>query len=470
MKHGRKLAILAIDSAIFLAMLKGLPFSPKENAGLALLVFIGILWLTEALHLTITALLVPVMAMGLGLLKVHSALANFGHPSIFLFFGGFTLAAGLHIQGIDRFIANRLLQLTRGHFGGAAIMLFIATAGLSMWINNTATTAMMLPLSLGILSNLEFEENRNTYTFLLLGVSFAASIGGMGTLVGSPPNLFVAQVLGIGFSEWIVYGLPVMLVLLPVMIVVMCLVFRPKLGHRCEIVHEDFPWTRPRITMMVIFVCTALAWIFSTLLSSTLAQLPWFAQVAEKTATGALTIKGLDGFIALAAAVAVGATNVASWRQIQDRTEWGVLMLFGGGVTLNAALQSSGGSHVLASEVAMMLHGVSPLLIIATVAIFITLLTDFVSNTAAAALLVPLFGPIGQGVGMPPQLLTLIIGLGSSCAFMLPVSTPPNAIVFGTGYIRQMDMVKSGFYLSIFSVLVLTLFGYFVWNHPVPAS
>lgn len=163
------------------------------------MVFVGVLWLTEAIHVTITALCIPILAVGMGLMNTGDALKSFANPIIFLFFGGFALATALHIQGLDRLIANRLLMIARGRLSVAVMLLFGVTAGLSMWISNTATAAMMLPLVLGILSNLDVRTERHTFVFVLLGVAYSASIGGLGTLVGSPPNAIAAAQLGIDF-------------------------------------------------------------------------------------------------------------------------------------------------------------------------------------------------------------------------------------------------------------------------------
>ncbi|MDR2091916.1 MAG: DASS family sodium-coupled anion symporter [Azoarcus sp.] len=444
---GKEFLILAADILVMLALLKFLPFEPKTNAGLALLFFVGVLWLTEAIHITITALLVPILAVVLGLMDVGASLKPFADPTIFLFFGGFALATALHIQGIDRFIANRLLTLARGHLGGTAVMLFLATAALSMWISNTATAAMMLPLALGILGNLDAEKERRTYTFLLLGVAFSASIGGLGTLVGSPPNAIAASHLGLDFMGWMKFGMPVMLITLPLMVGVLYLVFRPDLSHRVQVDAQEFTWTTPRLVTVGIFALTALCWIFSSWLSAFLGN-----------------VKQFDSVVAIGAAVLIGITGVSSWRQIQANTEWGVLFLFGGGLALSAILKDSGASLVMAQSVSSLLGDGHWLLILCVSAAFIIFLTEFSSNTASAALMVPLFGAVGESLGMPPHLLPLVIGIGASLAFMLPVATPPNAIVFGSGYIKQKDMVRAGFCLVMVSILLLTLFGWFVWR------
>ena len=455
----RDIIIVLLAFVVMLVMNKYLPFRPKANSGLAILFFVGVLWLTEALHVTITALLVPVLAVGFGLMDVGKSLAKFADPTIFLFFGGFALATALHVNGIDRWIANRLLQLARGHFGAAVILLFLVTAGLSMWISNTATAAMMLPLALGMLSSLDIKKERNTYVFVLLGVAYSASIGGLGTPVGSPPNtIAVAYIKDVvpgltgsaaggnfGFTDWMGYGIPVMSVMLPAMIAVLYLIFRPNFHYRVELKAFHFRWTSVRITSIAIFLLAAGSWIFSKPLS-------------ELTGIGKF-----DEFVAVVAAVLVGVTGVAKWKQIQENTEWGVLLLFGGGLTLSALLGDSKASEVLAEGVKTAVGDASPLIIILAVTSFIICLTELSSNTAAAALLIPLFGPVGVGLGLPAHLLPIVIGIGASLAFMLPVATPPNAIVFGTGHIKQTEMVKAGLGLVIVSIVVVAFFGRFFW-------
>lgn len=438
--------IILLDMALFALLLNVLPFSPDANKGLALMVFIGVLWLTEALHVTLTALLVPLVAVGLGLLDAPKALSSFADPIIFLFFGGFALATALHIQGLDRLIANRLMVLARGKMSTAVLLLFGVTAALSMWISNTATAAMMLPLALGILSKLDKEKDSRTFVFVLLGVAYSASIGGLGTLVGSPPNAIAAAQLGLDFAGWMKFGLPVMLVTMPVMMAVLYLVLRPNLKHVVSIETETMVWTPSRMITLSIFAVTAVCWIFSSQISAALGG-----------------IKQFDSLVALSAAVLIGATGVANWQQIQKNTEWGVLMLFGGGLTLSAVLKDSGASVVMANGMADIFGASHWFIIILAVAALIIFLTEFTSNTASAALLVPVFATVAEALGMPPLLLTLVIGMGASFAFMLPVATPPNAIVFGTGLVRQRDMIRVGWWLNLVCILVISLFAWFVW-------
>ncbi|WGE32118.1 DASS family sodium-coupled anion symporter [Actinobacillus genomosp. 2] len=449
----RNSVIFIVDVILFFILLNVLPFAPEANKGLALLVFVAVLWLTEALHVTVTALLVPILSIALGLVKSKEALVAFADPTIFLFFGGFALATALHIQQLDRLIANKIMTMARGKLSVAVIYLFSVTAFLSMWMSNTATAAMMLPLAMGILSKLDRTQHHNTYVFVLLGIAYSASIGGMGTLVGSPPNAIVASQLHLSFADWMKYGLPIMFILMPLMVGVLYVVFKPKFNVTFEQNFEKIELNRDRILTLVIFAFIALSWVFSSQLN------PMISSLLGLTGK----IGSFDSIMAMVAAALICITRVATWQQVQENTEWGVLFLFGGGLTLSAVLGQTGASKIMADGIVALIDGSHFYIIGLIVAAFIIFLTEFTSNTASAALLVPIFISIAEALNMPSLGLALIIGLGASCAFMLPVATPPNAIVFGTGQITQNEMVKAGFWLNIICVLVIATIGYVFW-------
>ena len=444
-KNHKNGIIFILDIVLFFVLLKVLPYESKASAGLALLAFVAVLWLTEALHVTVTALLVPLLAIALDLVSTKQALVAFADPTIFLFFGGFSLATALHIQKLDKMIANKIMALARGNLFIAIIYLFLITSFLSMWMSNTATAAMMLPLAMGILSQLDREKEHNTYVFVLLGIAYSASIGGMGTLVGSPPNAIVASNLHLTFADWLWYGLPIMIILLPLMIGTLYIIFKPKLHINFEQSFESIEMNSVRVLTLVIFVVIALTWVFSGQINPLISGLLGLQK----------NIASFDSVVALLAAIVICSTGIASWKQIQESTDWGVLMLFGGGLTLSAVLKDSGASKILADSIVFMIEGQHFYLIGLLVAAFIIFLTEFTSNTASAALLVPIFISIAQSLGMPEIGLALIIGLGASCAFMLPVATPPNAIVFGYGQVKQIEMVKAGFFLNLVCILVI---------------
>ncbi len=453
----RGVIIMAIAAAVAFALYAALPFEPNVKKGLALLAFIAIMWLTEAVHITVTALMVPILAVAIGLGKfakdgtftattIKSALANFANPTIFTFFGGFALATALHMQKLDKKIAMWLIARSGGRLGVAAILICLATAILSMWVSNTATAAMMLPIALGICANMDESKDRGTLVFLLLGIAYSASIGGLGTLVGSPPNLIVAQALHYSFADWMKVGLPLMLVMLPIMLLVLYVIFKPNLSHKIEMDLEHIPWTRKRIITIVVFALTAIGWIFS------------------KQISGLAGFKVDDAYVAICSAVAIVVLGLAKWHDIAENTEWGVLLLFGGGLTLSAVLGDSGASKVLGDLVAHTFGGAPTYVILLVTAIFIICLTEFTSNTASAALLVPVFAGVAAQMGLPKETLTIIIGVGASCAFVMPVATPPNALVFGTGRIRQIEMVRSGGILAVVSAILVSGYAYIFYS------
>ncbi|NLA51036.1 MAG: DASS family sodium-coupled anion symporter [Alcaligenaceae bacterium] len=438
-------ALIAVVLALVLYLV--LPFESDVNKGLALLLFVAILWFSEVVHISVTALMIPVIAVVMGFdgMDTKTALSNFADPVIFIFFGGFALATALHMQKLDRKIAFYLVSLAGGNMLVAALLIFGVTAFMSMWISNTATAAMMLPLALGVMSHLDRVKQRNSYVFVLLGVAYSASIGGLGTLVGSPPNAITARELGWDFAEWMKIGIPMMLIMLPIMIGTLWFVFRPKLNQEAGEIgeQEEVEWTPIRIVTALLFVATALSWIFSSKI------------------TALLGTSSTDSLIALTAAVFVVVLGSARWKDVVDNTDWGVLILFGGGITLSKVMQVSGASAVLGQLVADTFGGAHPLVVIFVVCTFIIILTEFTSNTASAALLVPVFAGVATQMGLPPELLVVVIGIGASCAFMLPVATPPNAIVFGSGLIKQREMIRAGLVLNVISIFVISIFAYF---------
>jgi len=450
----KRSVIIAIALAVGFLLYGLLPYEEPTNKGLALLAFVAILWLTEAIHITVTALLVPVLAILLGLESTKSALQAFANPTIFLFFGGFAIATALSVQKLDKYIAHKVIAIARGNFLLAVFFLFLATALLSMGISNTATAAMIIPLAIGLLKNIDYESNKGTYAFVILGVAYSASIGGIGTLVGSPPNAIVASQLNITFSEWLRYGMPTVLGLMPLMIGTLYVVFRPKLNIKITSTEGvvDKLNGKQYLTIL-IFLITALCWIFSDLINETFTSF-----------IGIEKIKDFDAVVAMIAAVFVCFFGVAEWKQIQENTDWGVLMLFGGGLSLSVILTQSGASKALVDSVQFLIADSNYFVIGLMVATFIIFLTEFTSNTASAALLVPIFISVAENLGVNPLGLSLIIGIGASCAFMLPVATPPNAIAYGTGKVSQRDMIKAGFVLNILCIIFISVVAYYFWR------
>lgn len=441
-----KHAILLADTALFVALLNFLPFEQDVTTGLSLLTFIAILWLTEAIHISITALLVPVLAIALGVFNTSTALSNFANPIIFLFLGGFALASALHRQEIDKAIANWVLNIANGRLGVAVFLLFAVTAGLSMWISNTATVAMMLPLVLGMLSQLDKEHHASTWVFTLLGIAYCASIGGIATLVGSPPNAIAAAETGITFMQWMQKALPLTLLLLPVAVAVVYWTTKPDLAIRVHIDKKPIIWDKHKKVTLAIFATTVFCWVFSSPLNR------WLGDFSD-----------FDALIAVAAMLALAISRVVEWKDIEQTTDWGVLILFGGGLCLSAVLKETNTSLFLGQTIGELTGSAGPLIALAMIIGFVVFLTEFASNTASAALLIPVFTGLSPSLGIDPVVIATIIAISASCAFMLPVATPPNAIVFGSGHVPQRTMMKTGLRLNLICIAVLTLYTWLFW-------
>ena len=449
----KSLIILALDFVFMLVLIKILPFSAQENRGLALLIFIGILWLTEAFNITVTSLMVPVVAIGLGLINTQKALAPFSTPIIYMFFGGFVVAAVLQIQNLDKIIANYIIRLAKGNLKLSITYLFTATTFLSMWINNTAVAAMMLPLTMGMLKGINAEKNHRLYAFVLLGMAFSASIGGIGTLVGSAPNAILASQIQVTFTEWLGYGFPVMVLLVPSMIFSLWVILRPDFSVDFNPSLEKVSFNRKNIITLMIFIGMAIMLLFSSLLN------PWISAFLELPKK----IENFDTVIALCVVIFICISGVASSKEIQERVEWGVLVLFGGGLTLSIVMKDSGASKIMADSIVQFVQ-TKPLWVLCFVmTAFIIFLTEFTSNTASAALIMPIVISVAQSMNLPPIALAAIIACGASCAFMLPIATPPNAIVFATGNVKQLDMAKVGLILNLFCIAIIGSMTYFVW-------
>ncbi|MDZ7781214.1 MAG: DASS family sodium-coupled anion symporter [Gemmatimonadota bacterium] len=438
----------------------------------AVAVLMAAWWMTEAIPIPATAMVPLVLFPILGVLDGASAAAPYANELIFLFMGGFFIAVTMERWGLHRRIALSILSFVGTGPKQLVLGFMIATAFLSMWISNTATTAMMLPIGLAVGEMFRPQDQEGPYEFgiaLMLGIAYAASIGGSATLIGTPPNAVFAGAasemldIQIGFVQWMGVGLPIVLVMLPITWVVLAhFLYRPgELSGDADSLIEDERRglgrmsTGERVTATV-FALTAAAWVLRS----------------EKT-FGAVTVPGLetltplltDSTIAMGAALLLFVLPV-SWSRGEfaldwptaRKIPWGLLVLFGGGLSLARAMDESGLAAWIGGAVGA-LEAVPIVILIAFTALVVIFLTEMTSNTATSTMAMPIMAGAAVGIGIEPLFLMAAAALAAAMAFMLPVATPPNAIVFASGYITIPQMAKAGLLLNFIGIVVISLLG-----------
>jgi len=454
----------------------GLAFPGRVVAAVGTLM--AVLWVTEAIPIPATAL-IPIALFPIltgGEVTVRQAAAPYAHDLIFLFMGGFMLALAMQRWNLHRRIAMRTIFVIGPRPPAVVAGFMAASAFLSMWVSNTATVVMMLPIAMSVVelvkSRLRETENAHRPTegrpfnfaiCLMLGTAYAASIGGIGTLIGTPPNLLLVAFLRseygveISFVRWLAVGLPLVLVFLPITWLLLTRFIYPirlKMipGER-EFIKSEIdrlgPMSRGEWSVLIVFLATAAAWVTRPVL-------------AQMTLGGAKPLAGLsDAGIAIAAAVALFALPVdlkkgvfvLTWEQTR-KLPWGILILFGGGLSLAAAVKSTGVAEFLGASVAGLSEIPVPILVLLVTAT-VVFLTELTSNTATTATFLPILGAVAVGLGVSPALLVVPMAIGASCAFMMPVATPPNAIVFSSGEITIPQMCKAGLWLNLIGIALI---------------
>lgn len=440
--------------------------SPEAWRVLAMAALMIIWWVTEAIPIPVTSLLPIICLPLLGIGNIKEAAAPYSNPVVFLFMGGFMIALAMEKWSLHRRIALNIIRLTGTNANGILLGFMLATAFLSMWISNTATAVMMLPIAVSVIDLLTREPDkypkegiRNFALAMMLGIAYCASIGGMATIIGTPPNVvlkgFVRDQYGyeISFVQWMAVGLPFAAMLLAVTYFILVKVIHPnRLGNfeggreliRAELDELGPPSPGEKRTLY-IFIATALLWTFGSLINK------W--------------IPGLrlsDEGIALIGATALFLVPlnfrkgdfVLEWRDTQ-RLPWGILLLFGGGLSLADALSKTGIIGLIGQQFAGM-ESAGILLILGLTAVSLYL-TEVMSNVALVSIFLPVVSGVALGAGLDPILVLMPVTLAASCAFMLPMSTPPNAIVFASGHINIPQMVRVGFWLNIIAILLITV-------------
>ena len=420
-------------------------------------------WMTEAVPLAVTALLPPVLFPILGVRSIEATTSSYAHPLIFLFLGGFLLARAMHVWRLDRRLALSVLRVVGASPRRMIAGIMAVTAFLSMWVSNTATTMVMLPIGLSIVATLPDDRDQRAAGVapaLLLAIAYAATIGGMGTIIGTPPNAlfaaFMAETYGIeiGFLRWMLIGVPLLLVLLPLTWFVLTHVtFRvgtagslQASGALGEGLAALGPIARAERRVAIVMLAVAACWVFRPLLDGALPGLG--LSDAGIAMTGAVLLFLLPADLK-------SGRFLLSWREAVG-IRWDVLILFGGGLALAAAI----GESDLADWIGAQLTGLQDLsvfLLLLAVGALIVFVGELASNTAMAAVFLPIAGATAVGMGEPAFVLTLPVALFATLGFMLPVATPPNAIVFGSGAVEMRHMLRAGVILDLVGILVVAL-------------
>jgi len=449
-----------------------IPQNENANGVIAVALWMVIWWITEAVSISVTALLPLVLFPVMNIMPITDVGANYGSPIIFLFFGGFVLALALEKVNLHKRIALNIIKITGTTPNKVVLGFMIATASLSMWISNTASTVVMLPIAMsviGLLINDEDGYTKNDQNFALsvmLGIAFSANAGGIATVIGTPPNSVMIGLLEneynieISFLKWMTLGLPFSIILLIISYLVLVKWMFPngQLQFKAskDVINSELrklgPISGKEKMVLVIFGITVFLWIFRTLVNKIFPGL------------------GLsDTIISMLAAISLFSVPynirkgdfIIKWNDTQ-KLAWGILILFGGGLALAKGMSVSGIVAVVSNAIAA-----SEISILFTASLLILLMlfmTELMSNVALVAVLAPVVAGIAIGLEIPIVYLLIPVTIASSCAFMLPMATPPNAIVFASGYIKVHQMAKVGIILNLISVLLLIL----VFQYVIP--
>lgn len=438
----------------------------EANAVLACTAWIAVWWVFEVTHLSVTALLPIVLFPLTDGLDLKMTTAAYGQKYIFLFMGGFILAMAIEKWNLHKRIALNIIDVLGTGISKIILGFMVATAFMSMWISNTATSVMMLPIGMAIIIQLQDhpdtpeDENEIFGKALMLSIAYSASIGGMATLIGTPPNLVLAGVIQetygieISFTQWFIFGLPIAILLLAI-----CWLYLTRIAFPIQI--DEFPggraeikrlldelgcWSREEKTVLVVFVVAAILWIFRSFLQNYIPQL-------DDTIIGITA--GLTLFILPSSA---RDKKILTWEEAV-RMPWGIMVLFGGGMALASAFQESGLAQWIGAQFTLLV-GLPLIVLIILLITAVNFLTEITSNLATTAMLLPILAPMALTLDIHPYVLLVSATVAASCAFMLPVATPPNAVVFGSGYLNIPDMIRSGVWMNIISIILLSIIVY----------
>lgn len=422
-------------------------------------------WITEAVSISVTALLPLLLFPLFKVMPIADVGANYGSPIIFLFFGGFVLALALEKVNLHKRIALTIIKKTGSTPNRVILGFMIATGFMSMWISNTASTVVMLPIALSVIKLLINDDDgftkkdKNFALSVMLGIAFSANAGGIATVIGTPPNSVLIGLLEnefnieISFLKWMIIGLPFSIILIAIIYLVMVKWFFPCSGlvfntekDFIENEHKKLGKTSAREKqVLIIFGITVFLWIFRTVINNLIPNLGLSDTMISMF--GALLLFAIPHNLKRG-------EFILEWIDTQ-KLAWGILMLFGGGLALAKGMSATGIVDVVANTIAT--SNISILVMASLLIILMLFMTELMSNVALTAVLAPVVAGIAMGLDIPLLYLLIPVTIASSCAFMLPMATPPNAIVFASGYIKVSDMAKVGFILNLISVGLLIL-------------
>lgn len=446
------------------------------RATAAITILMGAWWMTEAIPLAATALLPLILFPVLGVSGIKDVASPYASTTIFLFMGGFLIALGLQRWNVHRRLALMVVAAVGTSPKRLILGFMIATGFLSMWVSNTATAVVMLPIGMSVLQLTAgtvggMKNQKKFATALMLAIAYSASIGSLGTLIGTPPNTLLAAYMkdthdyAIGFGQWMLVGMPLAIVFTFIAWIVLITVFKPEMDHipgGREMIRDEIKamgkWTAPQIMVTIIFVLAAFAWIFIPLI------LKWTG--SEINYDDAMVGIGAGLLMFLLPADGKTGVRLLDWKTANE-LPWDVLLLFGGGLALSAMFSKSGLSLWI-GEMAKGLADLPLILLIAAVALLVLALTEFTSNTATAATFLPIMGGVAIGIGLTDGgvqnilLLTIPVALAATCAFMMPVATPPNAIAYGSGYVKIGEMIRGGVWLNTIALVLITIVVYLI--------
>lgn len=472
---------LILGPAIFVILWISAPPVGLSKAGMmvgASTLWIAIWWLTEAVPIYLTALLPLVLFPLSGALDVKTTAPPYGSWLVWLLFCGFALAAAIERWGLHRRIALRII-LTTGTAPDRIILGFmLATFALSMWISNTATTVMMVPIGMAVATTLSGAPGGDDDDFgraLMLSIAYSASIGGMSSLIGTPTNLIMASAvsdifdLEITFQHWLIVGLPTGLILLSFAWVYLTRIAYSFYGQSAKAgrsrIEEQYrelgPPSKAEVRVGLVFGLVALGWIRRSALVK-------FLPFLNDTTIGLI---GVFALFLLSSGSKVqhpkpGEATLLDWATVQ-KIPWGVLILIGGGLAIAGGFTKTDLAEWIGQQLNI-LEFLPPLILILLLVTAVNFLTEITSNMATASILMPILAVTAQAVGIEPLVLMAAATLAAGCAFMLPVATPPNAVVFGSGYLNIPDMAKVGLRMNLFSIVIITLLAFFwiplVWQ------